>query len=199
MISHPSYEKNWEFLPTARGGAPIFLSEWLSRRLRRRYNSNKITQMNVRAPKAPPMMGPIGSFGVVFPCTNSVAGLVGVAPDVELNEPEEDSNVENGEKDSVEYDEGDNTGECGVVDGVVVVELGNEMVRGDEGSLGRVSSLTIKKSRDIASFVFESSAYSIVNTWEVLGRSGDWKNRSPHFVVAVRSDVSLTGVPSSIV
>ena len=190
MISHPSYERNWKFLPTARGGAPIFLLEWLSRRLRRRYNSKKMAQMNVRAPKAPPMMGPIGGFGIFSPCTNSVAGLVGAAPNVGLDESEEDS---------VEYDEGDNTGECGVVDGVVVVELGNEMVRGDEGSLGRVSSSTIKKSRDIASFVFQSSAYLMVNTWEVLGRSGDWKNSSPHFVVAVRLDVSLTGVPSSIV
>jgi len=34
------------------------------------------------------MMGPIGSFGIVFPCTKSVAGLVG--------------SVENDEEDSVE-------------------------------------------------------------------------------------------------
>jgi len=84
------------------------------------------------------------------------------------------------------------------VDGVLVVDLRNEMVRGDEESLGRVSSLTMKKSRDTASFIFDSSVYSIVNTWGVLGRTRDWKNSWPHFVVAVRSDVSLTGVPSLI-
>lgn len=100
------------------------------------------------------MMGPIGSFVIVFTCTKSVARLVGVAPDVGLHELEEDSNVgndkedssvENDEEDSVEYDEeGDNTGELGVVNGVVVVGLGSGVEREDEGSLGRVPSLTIK-------------------------------------------------------
>ena len=105
--------------------------------------------MNVRAPKAPPMTGPIGSLDSDFPCTKTVASpLAGVAPDVGLDE--EDSSVENDEEDwAIEYDEnseGDNTGVLGVVDGVVVAELRNEVVvRDDERSLtGRVSSLTIK-------------------------------------------------------
>ena len=105
-------------MPIVRGGGPIFLSEWPSRRLRRRYNINKTVQKNVKAPKNPPMIGPIGS-GIVFPCTKSVA-TPGVAPDVGLDE--EDSSVESDEEDSVEYDEeGDNTEVLGVVDGVVVV------------------------------------------------------------------------------
>ena len=135
MISHIRYGRNWEFLPTARGGAPIVLSEWPSRRLRRKYNINKTVQMNVRAPKVPPMMGPIGSFDSDFPCSEAVVTpLVGVAPNVELNE--EDSSVGN--------EEGGNTGEFDVVDEVVVVELRNELVRDNEGTFGRVPSLTIK-------------------------------------------------------
>lgn len=159
MISHFKYGRNWEFLPIARGGAPIFLSEWPSCRLRRRYNINRTVHKNVRAPKAPPMMGPIGSFGIFFPYTKSVASP-GVAPDVGLNE--ENSGVENDEEDSVEYDkedsveydkEGDSTRVFGVVDGVVVVEPRNEVVRDSEGSLGRVLSSIIKKSRTNESFV----------------------------------------------
>ena len=172
----------------------MVLSEWPSRRLRRKYNIKKTVQMNVRAPKAPPMMGPIGSSSIVFPCTKSVV-TPGVAPNVGLDE-----------EDTIEYDEeGDNTGEFGVVDGVVVAELRNvvrnkEAVRDDEGTLWRLPSLTIKTSRDNAvKFARASSLYSMVNTWEVLGRTGDWKNSWPHFVVAVGSGVSLTEVPSSIV
>ena len=86
-------------------------------------------QINVRAPKAPPMMGPIGSFDSDFPCTKAVASpLAGVAPDVTVGLDEEDSSVENDEEDSIGYDEGDNTGEFSVVDGVVVVELRIEVV-----------------------------------------------------------------------
>jgi hypothetical protein len=93
-------------------------------------------QIDVRAPKAPPMMGTIGSFGIVFPCTKSEASLVGVAPDVGLDEEdsgienhEEDTGVEDDEEDSIGYDEeGDNTGEFGVVNEVVVVEVRIEVV-----------------------------------------------------------------------
>ena len=79
-----------------------------------------------------------------------MASLVGVAPDVGLDELEEDSSVENGEEnsglengeeDSIEYgSEGD---KLGVVDRLVAVELRGGVVR-DEGSPGRVPSLTIK-------------------------------------------------------
>ena len=139
MISHIRYGRNWEFLPIARGGAPIDLSEWPSRRLRRKYNINETVQMNVRAPKAPPMMGPIGSFDSDFPCTKAVASpLAGVAPDVTVGLDEEDSSVENDEEDSDfknDDEDGDNTGELSVVDRVVpVVELRIEVVRDDEGS-----------------------------------------------------------------
>ena len=83
--------------------------------------------MNKRAPpKAPPMMGLIGTFDSDFPCTETlVVGLDG--------------------EDSIEYnEEGDKTRELGVVDGIVVVELKIEVVRDDEGSLGRVPSLIVK-------------------------------------------------------
>jgi hypothetical protein len=121
------------------------------------------------------MMGPIGSFDSAFPCTKTVA-TPGVAPNVGLDE--EDSSVENDEA-------GDNTEDCGVVNEVVVVELRNEAVRADEGTLGRVPSLTIKASRSNAYFVRKSSSYSMVNTWEALGRTGDWKNSWPHSVIPV--------------
>ena len=92
MISPLRYWRNWEFLPIARGGAP-------SRRLRRRYNTNQTVQMNVRAPKAPPMMGPIGSSDFEFSCTKTVTvATPGAAPDMELDE--EDSCVEDDEEDS---------------------------------------------------------------------------------------------------
>jgi hypothetical protein len=93
--------------------------------------------MNTRAPKAPPMMGPIGSFDSEFPCTETAS----VALDVGLDE--EDSSVENDEElDSVEDDEeGDNTGEFDVVDEVVVVELRKEVVGDDEGLLGVPSTI----------------------------------------------------------
>lgn len=70
--------------------------------------------MNVKAPKAPPTMGPIGTFESDFPCTKTVT-TPGAAADVGLNEEdfrvEEDSSVNN-------IDEG---GSC------------------DEGRVGRVS------------------------------------------------------------
>jgi len=57
------------------------------------------------------MMRPIGTFGIDFPCTKTVVTPTGVAPDVGLDE-----------EDSVENDEeGDNAGECGVEDEVVVM------------------------------------------------------------------------------
>jgi hypothetical protein len=142
MISHLRYGRNWECLQIGRSEAPIFAWEWPSRRLRRKYNIKKTAvQINVRAPKALPMMGPIGSFDSDFPCTKTVANpLASVAPVVRLDE-----------EDSGEYDEeGDNTRELGVVDVVVVVELrievvrNDEVVRDDEGSLGRVPSLIVK-------------------------------------------------------
>ena len=155
MISHLRNWRNWEFLPIARGGAPIVLSELPSRRLCRKYNINKRVQISARAPKAPPMMGPIGSFDSDFPCAKAVASpLAGVAPDVTVGLDEEDSSVENDEEDSdIEGDsfeytnidsEGDSIGVLGVVDRVVVAELRNEGVRDDERPLRRVSSLTIK-------------------------------------------------------
>ena len=116
---------------------------------------------NIRAPKAPPMMGPIGSFDIAFPCTTSVASPA-VALNVGLDEEdcgvendEEDSSFRNDEENPVEYDdEADNTGEFGVVDGAVVTDLRDEVVRDGEGSLGGVPpSLTIKKSKVIESFV----------------------------------------------
>ena len=73
------------------------------------------------------------------------------------------------------------------------------MVRDDEGSLGRVSLLTIKASRTNDLVFRGSEAYSMVNTWRVLGRTGDWKNSWPHTVVSVSLGVSLTGLPSSMV
>ena len=57
------------------------------------------------------MMRPIGTFGIDFPCIKTVVTPTGVAPDVGLDE-----------EDSVENDEeGDNAGECGVEDEVVVM------------------------------------------------------------------------------
>jgi len=134
MISHLGYWRNWQFLPITRGAAPTILSEWPSRLLRRRYNINKTVQMNVRAPKAPPMMGPLGSFGTVFTCTKTVVtpGVAptktvvapSVAPNVGLDE--EDSSVENDE-------EGDNAEDCGAVDGVGLDEDDSSVENDEEG------------------------------------------------------------------
>ena len=85
--------------------------------------------MNVKAPKAPPTMGPNGSFESDFPC-NTIVTTPGAA-DVILNKEdfgvEEDSSVKNS------VDEGcvaNNEG-CpvdGVVVMVLVVELRNKVL-----------------------------------------------------------------------
>jgi len=58
-------------------GVPLFAWEWSSRRLWRRCNSRSTKmQMMTRAPKAPPIMGPIGTSD--FPCVAVIA--LAVAP-----------------------------------------------------------------------------------------------------------------------
>jgi len=92
--------------------------------------------MNVKAPKAPPMMGPIGRFESDFPCTKTVT--TPGAADVGLNEEDvrventdekpEGSCVENDEKDTV----ANAVGGVDVVDGVLVVEIGGTVVKVDD-------------------------------------------------------------------
>lgn len=147
-------------------------------------------QMNisVKAPKAPPTMEPIGSSDFDFPCTKTVA-TPGVAPDVGLDE-EDPCVAENDE-------EGDDKEDCDVVDEVLAVvgEL-DEVVRDDEG---RIALLTKKKSRNNTELVW-LLLYSMVNTWEASGRTGDWKSNWRHCVLPVSDSltVSLTGVPPSM-
>jgi hypothetical protein len=134
------------------------------------------------------MMGPIGgSPDFDCSCTRTVA-TPGVASDVGLKEDDTD-------------EEGDDREDRGVVNVVVpvivLVEEGvdpeeelNEVVSDDEG---RVASLTIKKSSKRSWEVLP--AYSMVNTWEVTGRTGDWKSSWRYCVLPISLAVTLTGVP----
>jgi hypothetical protein len=130
-------------------------------------------QINTRAPKGPPIMGPIGSSDFEFPCTKTVTvATPGTVPDVGLNEED-----------------------CDVVDKVlVVIEDINEVV----DDKGGVALLTEKKSRN--NRLVWLLLYSMVNTWEASGRMGDWKSSWRHCVLPVSDSLiaSLTGVPPSM-
>jgi len=78
--------------------------------------------MNVKAPKALPTIGPIGSFECDFLCTKTVTTSWPGAADVGLDE--EDFCVENDEGDScVENAVANDKGEVDVLDEILVEEL----------------------------------------------------------------------------
>jgi hypothetical protein len=84
--------------------------------------------MNVKAPKAPPTMGPIGSFESDFPC-NTIVTTPGAA-DVVVNGEGVANDDEGGS--CVENDPvANNVGGADVLDVVLVEELRNKVVKVD--------------------------------------------------------------------